>query len=180
MYAEYKEQDIYKAIKSGFANLRVLVRKDLRARWKMLNLAQRYSAGRGLVQIGAIADAPQKHFSRAETEVAWLKRANDYVKEKNIAPQDAKCAFLIVPAPVDVAMAKMEKATFGSMWREVYAFSRLVQMWEYERTNTSNGNHHAAACAIKQAAREYQELADIERSGPIMRQVRNMKRQILR
>ena len=177
MYAEYKEKEIYKALSAGFESLRIMARMDLKRRWAHLDKAQRLSAARGLVQMGAIARQPANYFSRKSTEDAWLQRANEYVREKNIAPADAQCAFMIVPSPTDLAVADVQSATFANLWRQVYNFSRLAQNWEYGRTSHPQGNHHAAACSIVEASREYQHLADMAQSNPVMRVWKNIKHQ---
>ena len=81
MKKEYTEAEIYAAIKSGFENLRLLAREDLKKRWKVMEVSQKYDAGRSLVVMGDVAKNPENYFSRAKTQEAWIGRAEAYANE---------------------------------------------------------------------------------------------------
>ena len=93
---EFKEQEVYTAIRNGFAAYHGIARAQIARNWAKMAHGERVAAARALVYLGRVARNPAEYFSRIETEEDWMWRANEYAKEKGIR---ASYAFYIVPNP---------------------------------------------------------------------------------
>ena len=176
---EYKEQDVYAAIKSGFADLKVLARVDLKKRWKSMDGKQRFAAGRALVYMDGVIKNPAKYFSRASTQSDWVWRAETYANEKNL--DDVADAYYIVQNPQSIVLNAAHGALSGGIYAEFYRFCNSVQQWEYDRTSNkvqfSAQAYKFAEDIIKRAER-YKAMVAISRANPLIRPVKQFVYQI--
>lgn len=128
-YQAYTEQDIRNAMAVGLDSLTKLARVRLKTRWKQMPLNKRCDAARALVNMNAVAKKPEAYFSRAATQQAWNKRANEYAQEKNL--KNASDAYYIVQDPTGVVWNSVAGAFFDGNGSDYYNFCELIQNWEY-------------------------------------------------
>jgi hypothetical protein len=128
-YQAYTEQDIRNAMAVGLDSLTKLARVKLKTRWKQMSLKERCDAARALVNMNAVAKKPEDYFSRAATQQAWNKRANEYAQEKNL--KDVSGAYYIVQDPTGLVWDSATGAFFDGNGSDYYNFCRLIQNWEY-------------------------------------------------
>lgn len=179
MVQKFTEQDVRLAIKRGFESLVSLFRVELRKNWKRTAVDKRYAAGRSMVQLRNIAKNPDEHFSRSKTWQAWQGRADAWVKENNVAPEDAQFAFYIVHGPAEVALGKMDgffgAVKNGDLHSEFYNLCNSVQRWEYGRTSKDATIQCAANVDAEKIIAQSQRLvalAQVESAKPVMKQVK--------
>ncbi len=176
MYKKYTEAEVYVAIKRGFDALYQLSRAELKKDWKKFDVAQKYSVGRGLVQLRDVAKQPGQSFSRVATGEQWRQRAREWATAKGV---DVSFAYYIVEDPAMIVQNKVEPA-FGAMrnndlFREYIKFCELVQKWEYRRTSEKN------ACAADMIAQElvakaerFVKLMEVKNSNCLVRPIKEL------
>ena len=168
MKKEYTEAEVYVAIKSGFTNLKILAKQDLKKRWKKMETADKYDAGRGLVYMGDVAMQPEKHFSRAQTQDAWIDRAEAFAFRNSL--ESVEYAYYIVPAPQHIVTDATRAAMRGELYGEYARFCDSVQSWEYDRTSPKGAYRCLAeksANEIVRQSKKYQKLVDVELANPV-------------
>lgn len=176
MKKEYTEAEIYAAIKSGFENLRLLAREDLKKRWKVMEVSQKYDAGRSLVVMGDVAKNPENYFSRAKTQEAWIGRAEAYANEKNL--DSMEYAYYIVQNPQGIVSNAAKNAMQARLNGEYACFCDDVQQWEYDRTSPKGAYRCLAKVSaerIVNKAKKYQNMVDAELANPVKKYVRKLK-----
>lgn len=179
MQKELKEQEIYDAIKSGFANFKILAKASLMRRWAKMPLKTRMNAGRSLVYINGVAQNPALYFSRKNTEDAWSLRADDWVLTNNTKPNGKMYAYYIVQSPMDLVVKASQDAFYGDydLRHHYYNFCRTVQNWEYDRTSPRQTyvlNAGKFAEQIVADARRVQAMVDILRSNALVRPLKKL------
>ena len=170
MQRKYKEQDVYVAIKSGFANLKMLARDELKKRWRTMAFADRCAAARALKFMDAVAANPEKYFSRAHTQDAWRFRAEYFASDKNL--DDMADAYYLVEDPQGIVCNRVAAAMHGTLAQEYRRFCNAVQQWEYDRTSNKPAFRKGApgfAREIVEKSGRYQALADINRANVFVR-----------
>lgn len=175
LYKKYTEAEVYVAMKEFFSSLQVLVRADLRQRWKRLGRQERYAAGRSLVFLNQVIKSPEVFFSRKDTEADWQARAYEWASEKKT---DMTAAYYVVQDPAGVVAGAVEKATqHHDLWRNLYKFCHFAQRWEYERTSSKPGQRQMseeAARRIVQMAKQFKTQANVCQSNPLVRPIKEL------
>lgn len=134
---EFKEQQVYDAIKFGFKNFKILARASLAKKWEKYSTSQRYAACRSLVYMESVAQNPQKYFARAHTQYLWNLRAEIYAVNNGM--EDKFDAFYIVQSPSDLVNNNSQSALVShDLAQFFYLYCNAILNWEYDRTNSHN------------------------------------------
>lgn len=168
------DQEIYASIKSGFESFIFLARQNIAKRWAKMSRGDRYAAARALVYMRGVAQEPRKYFARDVTNDQWIWRANQWVQEHNIAPENTACAYYIIQSPTDIVANKSIEALNGStgLWREYYNFCQNIQNWEYDRTSSGEvfrNNAYKFANKIVCDAANLQKIVQVKKSNAFVR-----------
>ena len=104
---------------------------------------------RSLAYMNAVAENPEKYFSRESTIGDWNVRAMAYAKKHGLPTGDG-CDFRdFVWSPADVVHINTTNAIFNNKLSCEYRdFCKLVMNWEYNRTS---GNKQELAASMTQA-----------------------------
>lgn len=139
---EFKEQEVYNAVKAGFMAYKDLARIRIAQTWDKKSPTERVAAARALVYLGRVARNPAEYFSRIDTEEDWMWRANEYAKEKGMR---ASYAFYIVPNPTVMVLNNVTPLFEAGTSADFFYFCSLVQKWEYNRTDNKAASDFIAA-----------------------------------
>lgn len=177
---EFKEQEVYTAIRNGFAAYHGIARAQIARNWAKMAHGERVAAARALVYLGRVARNPAEYFSRIETEEDWMWRANEYAKEKGIR---ASYAFYIVPNPTVMVLNNVTPLFESGTSADFFYFCSLVQKWEYNRTDNKAASDFIAAQSankiIKLAERVSNQAKKIAQFNNAMKPVMQVKRGIM-
>ena len=177
---EFKEQEVYNAVKAGFMAYKDLARIRIAQTWDKKSPTERVAAARALVYLGRVARNPAEYFSRAATEEDWLWRANSFAREKGIG---ANYAFYIVPDPTIMVLNNVPGAFDAKTSSDFFYFCSLVQKWEYNRTDNKAASDFIAAQSankiIKLAERVSNQAKKIAQFNNAMKPVMQVKRGIM-
>lgn len=177
---EFKEQEVYTAIRNGLAAYHDIARAQIARNWAKMAHGERVAAARALVYLGRVARNPAEYFSRIETEEDWMWRANEYAKEKGIR---ASYAFYIVPNPTVMALNNVTPLFESGTSADFFYFCSLVQKWEYNRTDNKAASDFIAAQSankiIKLAERVSNQAKKIAQFNNAMKPVMQVKRGIM-
>ena len=177
---EFKEQEVYTAIRNGFAAYHGIARAQIARNWAKMAHGERVAAARALVYLGRVARNPAEYFSRIETEEDWMWRANEYAKEKGIR---ASYAFYIVPNPTVMVLNNVTPLFESGTSADFFYFCSLVQKWEYNRTDNKAASDFIAAQSankiIKLAERVSNRAKKIAQFNNAMKPVMQVKRGIM-
>lgn len=177
---EFKEQEVYTAIRNGFAAYHGVARAQIARNWAKMAHGERVAAARALVYLGRVARNPAEYFSRIETEEDWMWRANEYAKEKGIR---ASYAFYIVPNPTVMVLNNVTPLFESGTSADFFYFCSLVQKWEYNRTDNKAASDFIAAQSankiIKLAERVSNQAKKIAQFNNAMKPVMQVKRGIM-
>ncbi len=104
---------------------------------------------KSLAYMNAVAENPEKYFSRESTIADWDARAMEYAKKHNLPIGDEYDAHNFVWSPADVVHINTTNAIFNNKLScEYLDFCKLVMNWEYNRTS---GNKQELAASMTQA-----------------------------
>ena len=177
---EFKEQEVYTAIRNGFAAYHSIARAQIARNWAKMAHGERVAAARALVYLGRVARNPAEYFSRIETEEDWMWRANEYAKEKGMR---ASYAFYIVPNPTVMVLNNVTPLFESGTSADFFYFCSLVQKWEYNRTDNKAASDFIAAQSankiIKLAERVSNQAKKIAQFNNAMKPVMQVKRGIM-
>lgn len=177
---EFKEQEVYTAIRNGFAAYHGIARAQIARNWAKMAHGERVAAARALVYLGRVARNPAEYFSRIETEEDWMWRANEYAKEKGIR---ASYAFYIVPNPTVMVLNNVTPLFESGTSADFFYFCSLVQKWEYNRTDNKAASDFIAAQSankiIKLVERVSNQAKKIAQFNNAMKPVMQVKRGIM-
>lgn len=177
---EFKEQEVYTAIRNGFAAYHGIARAQIARNWAKMAHGERVAAARALVYLGRVARNPAEYFSRIETEEDWMWRANEYAKEKGIR---ASYAFYIVPNPTVMVLNNVTPLFESGTSADFFYFCSLVQKWEYNRTDNKAASDFIAAQSankiIKLVERVSNQAKKIVQFNNAMKPVMQVKRGIM-
>ena len=177
---EFKEQEVYTAIRNGFAAYHGIARAQIARNWAKMAHGERVAVARALVYLGGVARNPAEYFSRIETEEDWMWRANEYAKEKGIR---ASYAFYIVPNPTVMVLNNVTPLFESGTSADFFYFCSLVQKWEYNRTDNKAASDFIAAQSankiIKLAERVSNQAKKIAQFNNAMKPVMQVKRGIM-
>ena len=177
---EFKEQEVYTAIRNGFAAYHGIARAQIARNWAKMAHGERVAAARALVYLGRVARNPAEYFSRIETEEDWMWRANEYAKEKGIR---ASYAFYIVPNPTVMVLNNVTPLFEAGTSADFFYFCSLVQKWEYNRTDNKAASDFIAAQSankiIKLVERVSNQAKKIAQFNNAMKPVMQVKRGIM-
>lgn len=177
---EFKEQEVYTAIRNGFAAYHGIARAQIARNWAKMAHGERVAAARALVYLGRVARNPAEYFSRIETEEDWMWRANEYAKEKGMR---ASYAFYIVPNPTVMVLNNVTPLFESGTSADFFYFCSLVQKWEYNRTDNKAASDFIAAQSankiIKLAERVSNQAKKIAQFNNAMKPVMQVKRGIM-
>lgn len=169
-YPKMTSDFVYNDMKKALFNYYVLIRADLKKRWKSLPKMARREAVVSLRYLENVFNNPKKYFSRADTQGDWNNRAIEYAKAKDIGPVDA---FYIVHGPREQFIENVKNACYSSeLYHELYKLAGLMQNWEYDRTSGRDYVRYNAgrfADEIKKTAERTQRIVDIMDSNPLVR-----------
>lgn len=104
---------------------------------------------RSLAYMNAVAENPEKYFSRESTIADWNARAMAYAKKHGLPTGDGYDFHDFVWSPADVVHINTTNAIFNNKLSCEYRdFCKLVMNWEYNRTS---GNKQELAASYAQA-----------------------------
>jgi len=104
---------------------------------------------KSLAYMNAVAENPEKYFSRESTIGDWDARAMEYAKKHGLPTGDGCDAHNFVWSPADVVHINTTNAIFNNKLSCEYRdFCKLVMNWEYNRTS---GNKQELAASMTQA-----------------------------
>ncbi len=104
---------------------------------------------RSLAYMNAVAENPEKYFSRESTIADWDARAMAYAKKYGMPTGDGYDFHDFVWSPADVVHINTTNAIFDNKLScEYLDFCKLVMNWEYNRTS---GNKQELAASMTQA-----------------------------
>lgn len=104
---------------------------------------------RSLAYMNAVAENPEKYFSRESTIADWNARAMAYAKKHGLPTGDGYDFHDFVWSPADVVHINTTNAIFNNKLSCEYRdFCKLVMNWEYNRTS---GNKQELAVSMTQA-----------------------------
>lgn len=104
---------------------------------------------KSLAYMNAVAENPEKYFSRESTIADWDARAMAYAKKHGLPTGDGCDAHNFVWNPADVVHINTTNAIFDNKLScEYLDFCKLVMNWEYNRTS---GNKQELAASMTQA-----------------------------
>lgn len=104
---------------------------------------------KSLAYMNAVAENPEKYFSRESTIGDWDARAMAYAKKYGLPTGDGCDAHNFVWNPADVVHINTTNAIFDNKLSCEYRdFCKLVMNWEYNRTS---GNKQELAASMTQA-----------------------------
>lgn len=91
---------------------------------------------KSLAYMNAVAENPEKYFSRESTIADWDARAMAYAKKYGLPIDDGCDAHNFVWSPADVVHINTTNAIFNNKLSCEYRdFCKLVMNWEYNRTS---------------------------------------------
>ncbi|MBQ8256061.1 MAG: hypothetical protein IJY99_03810 [Alphaproteobacteria bacterium] len=177
MPTEYTQQEVLNAMVVGLSDYLDLARIGLRGRWNSLSQSEKWAAGRALVALSDVKKAPQTYFSRATTWNDWQSRAEKYKAEKDLP--SIGHAYYMVQDPTGIVWNQVASAFAynAEMGKKFYHFCRLIQKWEYARTSRSHAESGVAVLYghdIVSAANHVHQVANIKKSNPIIRPIKEM------
>lgn len=104
---------------------------------------------RSLAYMNAVAENPEKYFSRESTIADWDARTMAYAKKHGLPTGDGYDFHDFVWSPADVVHINTTNAIFNNKLSCEYRdFCKLVMNWEYNRTS---GNKQELAASMTQA-----------------------------
>ncbi len=104
---------------------------------------------RSLAYMNAVAENPEKYFSRESTIADWDARTMEYAKKYGMPTGDGYDFHDFVWSPADVVHINTTNAIFNNKLSCEYRdFCKLVMNWEYNRTS---GNKQELAVSMTQA-----------------------------
>lgn len=104
---------------------------------------------KSLAYMNAVAENPEKYFSRESTIADWDARAMAYAKKYGMPTGDGYDFHDFVWSPADVVHINTTNAIFDNKLSCEYRdFCKLVMNWEYNRTS---GNKQELAASMTQA-----------------------------
>ncbi len=128
---EIKDKEVYKSIKSGLKDLKILARYNLAKRWMKIPKKTRWSIGRALVYMEHVAKNPEAYFSKATTEDPWKERVKEWAKKNNA---NMELSFHLVQDPKDIVFCNTSIAMDENLSSIYHNFCQKIQDWEYSRT----------------------------------------------
>lgn len=139
--------EMYAVIRAVLAWFVDTVMKDIGK--QKLDMAGCDTVVRSLAYMNAVAENPEKYFSRESTIADWDTRAMEYAKKHNLPIGDGYDTHNFVWSPADVVHINTTNAIFDNKLSCEYRdFCKLVMNWEYNRTS---GNKQELAASMTQA-----------------------------
>ena len=161
----------YTSAKRALFNFYMLIRADLKKRWKSLGEKDRREAIVALQYLESVVRYPAIHFSRVATQDAWNKRAVEYAQKKGL--KNVVDAFFIVLGPREVFIENVKNAVYlPELYHALYTLAGRIQHWEYDRTSNDaylRGEAERYAEEIIKMAAKTQNLVDLQTANPIVR-----------
>lgn len=171
------EQDnVYAQVKRVLFNFYMLVRADLKKRWKSLGKKDRREAIFALRYLEGVVKNPAAHFSRIATQGAWNNRAVEYAQKKGL--KNVADAFFIVHGPREVFIENVKNAVYlPELYHALYTLAGRIQHWEYDRTSNDaylRSKADSYAEEIVNMANKTQKLVDLQTANPFVRQIKQI------
>lgn len=166
------EQDnVYIYAKKALFNFYMLIRADLKKRWKSLGKKDHREAIVALRYLEGVVKNPAAHFSRIATQDAWNNRAVEYAQKKGL--KNVADAFFIVHGPREVFIENVKNAVYlPELYHALYTLAGRAQNWEYDRTSNDayiRGKAERYAEEIIKMAAKTQKLVDLQTANPFVR-----------
>lgn len=166
-----ERDNVYAQVERALSNFYLLVRADLKKRWKSLDNQDRRDAVVALRYLEGVVRCPAANFSRVATQRAWNNRAVECAQKnglKNVAD-----AFYIVHGPREVFIENVKNAVYlPELYHALYTLAGRIQNWEYDRTSNDAyicGKAERYAEEIIKMADKTQKLVDLQTVNPIVR-----------
>lgn len=139
--------EMYAVIRAVLAWFVDTVMKDIGK--QKLDMAGCDTVVKSLAYMNAVAENPEKYFSRESTIGDWDTRAMAYAKKHGLPTGDGYDFHNFVWNPADVVHINTTNAIFNNKLSCEYRdFCKLVMNWEYNRTS---GNKQELAASMTQA-----------------------------
>jgi hypothetical protein len=125
---------------------------------------------RSLAYMNAVAENPEKHFSREATIADWDARAMEYAKSHNLPIVDGYGAHNLVWSPADVVHINTTNAIFNNKLSCEYRdFCKLVMDWEYNRTSANEQELVASMAQAREIVRIANNIFDNKKQNFFLR-----------
>lgn len=130
------------------------------------------TAVKSLAYMNAVAENPEKYFSRESTIADWDARAMAYAKKYNLPIGDGYDAHNFVWDPADVVHINTTNAIFDNKLSCEYRdFCKLVMNWEYNRTSGNKQELSASMTQAQEIVRIANNIFDKKKQNFFMRMV---------
>lgn len=127
---------------------------------------------KSLAYMNAVAENPEKYFSRESTIADWDARAMAYAKKYNLPIGDGYDAHNFVWDPADVVHINTTNAIFDNKLSCEYRdFCKLVMNWEYNRTSGNKQELSASMTQAQEIVRIANNIFDKKKQNFFMRMV---------
>ena len=171
-----EQDDVYAQVKRVLSNFYLLVRADLKKRWKSLDNQDRRDAVVALRYLEGVVRCPAVNFSRVATQGAWNNRAVEYAQKKGL--KNVAEAFFIVHGPREVFIENVKNAVYlPELYHALYTLAGRIQNWEYDRTSNDaylRSRADSYAEEIVNMANKTQKLVDLQTANPFVRQIKQI------
>ena len=109
----------------------------------------------------AVAENPEKYFSREATVADWDTRAMEYTKSHNLPIVSGYGAHNLVWSPADIVHINTTNAIFNNKLSCEYRdFCKLVMNWEYNRTSPNKQELEASKVQAQEIVRIANNIFD--------------------
>ena len=118
----------------------------------------------------AVAEKPEKYFSREATIADWDARARECAKSKNLPIVDGYDAHNLVWSPADIVHINTTNAIFNNKLScEYLDFCKLVMNWEYNRTSANKQELEASKVQAQEIVRIANDIFDNKKQNFFLR-----------
>jgi len=151
--------EMYATIRAVLARFVDTVMKDIGK--QKLDTAGCDTVIRSLSYMNAVAENPEKYFSRESTIADWDARAMAYAKKYGLPTGDGCDAHNFVWSPADVVHINTTNAIFNNKLSCEYRdFCKLVMDWEYNRTSANKQELAASKAQAQEIVRIANNIFD--------------------
>ena len=125
---------------------------------------------KSLAYMNAVAENPEKYFSRESTIADWDTRAMEYTKKYGMPTGDGYDFHDFVWSPADVVHINTTNAIFNNKLSCEYRdFCKLVMDWEYNRTSANKQELAASYAQAQEIVRIANNIFDNKKQNFFLR-----------
>lgn len=125
---------------------------------------------RSLAYMNAVAENPEKYFSREATIADWDTRAMEYTKSHDLQIINGYDAHNLVWSPADIVHINTTNAIFNNKLScEYLDFCKLVMNWEYNRTSPNKQELAASKVQAQEIVRIANNIFDNKKQNFFLR-----------